>query len=455
MSYQDALLYLNSFFNYESIDQTVLNPSQKNNFFSIERIKNLTSFFDNPQDKLKIIHIAGSKGKGSTASMIAAILQKAGYRIGLYTSPHLISHCERIKINEKDISELELSNLVEEARPIIERFKEKSSLTYFEIFTILAFMYFEKNKVDFAVIETGLGGRLDATNIVAKPLVSVITPVSLDHTHILGDTISQITTEKAEIIKKNSICVSSMQERNAFAIIKEKCQKENTELFTVGRDLCFEVTETGLHNDKFRVYGMGCVFENLQTNLAGSHQVINSACAIASVLVLKKHGVHINPESIEKGLNEVKCPARIEIVRNNPLVVLDVSHNKISAEYLISTLKKTKKHQNIIFIIGICKDKNAHAILSTIVPEAKYAFFTQANTPRALSPEKLKEIALCIDPHKEYFTYNNVEEAYKKARKIAGINDTIVVTGSFYVAGDFLKASSLNSERPETIVGKK
>ena len=248
MTYAAALRYLESFINYERLDNYDYNKS-----FTLERMKNLAGFLGNPQDEISSIHIGGTKGKGSTASFVHSILKNSGFKTGLYTSPHLASFRERIRINDELISEKEVASFLEELKPAINKLGDMPS--FFEIYTALAFLYFKSKKVDFAVYEVGLGGRLDATNVI-NPLVCAITPISYDHMQKLGSTLREIAFEKCGIIKEGCICVSAPQEKEVLDVIEDACSKKNAKLFTVGEDISFEELSSDINKEIFNTTGI-------------------------------------------------------------------------------------------------------------------------------------------------------------------------------------------------------
>ncbi|MDD5027141.1 MAG: Mur ligase family protein, partial [Candidatus Omnitrophica bacterium] len=297
MSYPEAIRYLESLSNYEIISQY---PYQE--VFKLERIQAFLGLIANPESSLRCIHVAGSKGKGSTCAFLTYILREAGFRTGLYTSPHLADFRERIRILlpgpkslkshtefEGMISRARLAQLVSRLKPFIEKYNRTSKfgpLTFFEVYTVLAFLYFQEEKVDFAVLETGLGGRLDATNVVT-PLVSVITPISYEHTDKLGRTLKKIAAEKAGIIKgRNSVVISAVQKKEALAVIRDKCRKKGAELFVTGKNITFRGSAK-----RFTVRGLYADYNDLKIRLCGSHQLENACIALAAIESLRRHNI--------------------------------------------------------------------------------------------------------------------------------------------------------------------
>ncbi len=463
MVYRKALQYLNSFTNYE----------QKNSYscqesFSLESVRNFLKLLGNPQDSLKFLHIAGTKGKGSTCAFVASILKEAGFKVGLYTSPHLSDLRERIRILNPNpvhlrggqgdfagmISNRELVKLVEKIKPLA------PSLSFFEVWTALAFLYFKEKKTDFVVLETGLGGRLDATNVVSA-LVCGITPISFDHTQFLGKTLKKITGEKAGIIKsglgirdlgfvKNNfrtpnpeprtpIIISAPQELSAREVIRGRCRRVGARLYEVGKQI--KVTShksPNINKNRFSVQGILEDYPGLKTRLVGRHQLVNATTAIGMVEALSFYGVKITRDSIKKGIYNTFWPGRCEMVASRPLVVLDGAQNRASAEALKIAVKENFKYKKLILVLGISADKDIKGIAEELVPLADTIILTQANNPRAASSENLEcevRSTECGVPD-EIFKTKSAGEAKNLALQIANKEDLILVTGSLFVVGE-------------------
>jgi len=442
MTYLQAIKYLESFVNYEKFVDYPYKQSLK-----LERIRDFLATISNPQDSLRCIHIAGSKGKGSTCAFITYILREAGFRAGLYTSPHLSDFRERIRIlNPKSlprrqagkshfegmISENELSELAERLKPAIEEYNKNSKygpLSFFEVYTALAFVYFKEKKVDFAVLETGLGGRLDATNVV-NPLVCAVTPISYEHTQKLGNTLREIATEKAGIIKRSPqlSVITAPQEKEAMEAIEKKCKEVDAQLYEVGKDIAYK-----RDNGKFSVKGIFGEYNDLKTNLLGEHQVVNAAVAIGVIDTLRNYGIKIGMEAIREGLDNTLWPGRCEIISKDPLVVLDGAQNIASTRALKKTIKENFKYKKLILVLGISKDKDIKGICNELYDLADEVILTQADNPRATEPEMLAEYFKDKAAH----ITNNVKEAKDLARRLAKKEDSILVTGSLFVVGEF------------------
>jgi len=423
MTYRQVIQYLESFTNYELIPVWPYKESLK-----LERIKDFLALLDNPQESLKCIHVAGTKGKGSTCVFIAYILKQAGFKVGLYTSPHLSDFRERIRILslksriprsspefEGMISKDELSCLVERLKPAIEKYNKNSQygpLSLFEVYTSLAFLYFREKELDFAVLETGLGGRLDATNVV-NPLVCVITPLSYEHTQKLGNTLSKIAAEKAGIIKRGSIVITAPQEEEAMKVIRNRSKEQGATLRQVAR------------------------YKKLKIRLIGEHQLINASVALAAVQALRIYNIRVSADSARKGLHNTIWPGRCEIIRRNPFIVLDGAQNIASAQVLKKAIRgHFQKFRKLILVLGISNDKDILGICHEFYSLADEIILTKANNPRATEPIKLAQYF----SGKKFYITRKVQVAKKKALSLAKKKDLILVTGSLFVVGEFRDA---------------
>lgn len=434
LTYNQAIEYLESFINYEKL-AAPYDPRK----WKLERVERLLEAVGNPHESLKSIHIAGTKGKGSTAAMMDAILRESGFKVGLYTSPHLVSFRERIRINGEMISEDQVRDLMTQMKPHIDELASQSDrfghISFFDIYTALGFLFFAQEQVDFAVLEVGLGGRLDATNVV-NPLVSVITQISYDHIMSLGDTIEDIAAEKAGIVKDNGLVITSPQMAEALEVIKNTCAAKKAKLFEVGKDICFE-KGTGGSPASFSVSGIHSDYENLKVSLAGHHQLINAATAIGALELLRSHGVTISAENIGTGLENVKWPARIEVIQQNPIIILDTAHNAASASALRDTIESNFSYEKLIIILGTSEHKDIRGMGRYLCPIADEIILTKVNNPRAVGPEDMKaELAgICHD----VIIAQDTPSALEKAKSIATPRDLICITGSVYLAGEVMQ----------------
>ncbi len=390
----------------------------------LERISTLLHMLDNPQDKLRIVHIAGTNGKGSTSTMIANMLIADGHKTGLFTSPYVIDFCERIQIDGENVSKNLFAECVTEVREKIEELnKQDIIITEFEAITVSAFLCFFKAECEYVVLEVGLGGRFDATNVVKKPEAIVITSISLDHIAILGDTIEKIAFEKCGIIKESvPIITSSNQKVDALKVIKNTCTENNCKLFVTKPD---EVT---IINDT--IFGTKFVYENntYKTQLTGNHQIENTVNAIECAKILS-----ISQESIKQGVFNTKMIARMEIIGKNPLIIRDGGHNEGCAQALYNFLKKYNV-KNINMLIGLMADKDVEGYVKKIAPLCKSVVTATTSNPRALNGDKLKEITEKYCENTKFI--NNPKEGYKYILSNTDEDETILVCGSFYMMSD-------------------
>jgi dihydrofolate synthase/folylpolyglutamate synthase len=374
--YQHNLAYIYGFTDYE----TAHKPGDPVNY-DLRRVYALMELLGNPHLQARSVHIAGTKGKGSVAVMIASVLTAAGYRTGLYTSPHLVDIKERFRIDGKMISEAEFTRIVDELKPAVNEVNSRAvygRLTTFEVMTALCFMFFARHKVDFQVVEVGLGGRLDATNVVA-PEVCIITPVNLDHTDVLGDTIAKIACEKAGIIKDGVPVVSSPQVNEATGIIERVCLERNARLIKTGVDVRWQ--DKGLIPDGLRLEVEGRLSRyRLTVPMLGRCQMEHAATVVAALEVLEEKGFEISPESISSGLAGVNWPGRFQVIRSNPVIILAGAHNVISARELKKSLLyyyagyfsgNKKSAGRTVLVFGVSSDKDAAGIIKELAPPVR------------------------------------------------------------------------------------
>ncbi|MBN1450339.1 MAG: bifunctional folylpolyglutamate synthase/dihydrofolate synthase [Anaerolineales bacterium] len=422
-AYNLALDYLYSFVDYSLKHASELAKAD----FNLERMFALMDMLDNPQTKYPILHVAGTKGKGSVSALAASALKAAGYKTGLYTSPHLQDYCERIQVNGQPIPHGELAELVEEIKPAVARVP---FLTTFEITTALGFLYFARQNCEAAVIEVGLGGRLDATNIV-MPRVSVITSLSLDHTLVLGDTLAQIAGEKAGIIKPGVPVVSASQKDEALEVLVRIADERGCDLTLVGRDVEFKSLSHSLDGQAFQLSTFNLPPLHLTIPLLGIHQAENAAVAYAA---LKTSGLNVPDESIRKGFAELKWPARFDILRRDPPVVLDVAHNRESALRLRQTLDVFFPDIPVILLFCTLEDKDIAGMLAELSPRVERVVATQADHPRAPSAEwiaeQVEKAGLAVE------AVTPVPAALERALELAGDRKLVLTAGSVAFAGE-------------------
>jgi dihydrofolate synthase / folylpolyglutamate synthase len=438
--YQEALDYLYSFVDF-SLNRSVRYSPE---LFNLQRMMTFMDALGNQERDYPVIHIAGSKGKGSVASLCASALMAAGYRTGLYTSPHLIDFTERIKIDGKNIPYPDLVGQVEKIKPVVATIPD---LTTFEITTALAFLYFSDQKVDAAVIEVGLGGRLDATN-VCHPLVTVITSLSYDHTSLLGETLTEISTEKAGIIKSGVPCVLAPQKDEARLVIERICEERGAPLIKVGKDIFFAPLSRSLENQTLLVWSpseqvdvtafieSGGLDEweptRLTIPLLGFHQVENAATAYTALLVANERGLLVNDTNIRDGFRLVVWPGRFEILQRYPPVIVDSAHNRDSALKLRLAIDDYFPGHPVILVFGVSEDKDIHGMFSELLPRVRQVIITQSYHPRAMQPDNLVEIVHQFG--KPAKAIPDFQEAMITAEKMAAGECVVLITGSVFIA---------------------
>lgn len=426
-AYQDALDYLYSFVDYSLTHKFRFSPDK----FNLGRMFTLLSSLNDPQREYPVIHIAGTKGKGSTAALVASSYQAAGKRTGLYTSPHLHDYAERIQVSGRQISHLELVELVAYLKPYISQVER---LTTFEITTAIAFLYFSRQHVDIAVIEVGLGGRLDATNVV-DPAVSIITSLSMDHVDILGDTLAKIAFEKAGIIKAGRPVVLAPQQLEALSVIEAVVQERQSPLFEVGREFQYAAGEHSLAGQSLDVWQTNPPTEavRLRIPLLGQHQVENAATAYAALLVARQAGLIVPDEAIRRGFETVSWPGRFELLHKDPPFIIDAAHNRKSARRLRQTLDDYLLGLPVVLLFGASEDKDIEGMLAELLPRASRAIMTQSIHPRAMAAEKLAEMVY-QSGGPPVQSISAVEDAVAEAIRTAGKDAAVVATGSLFLA---------------------
>ncbi|HLC34985.1 MAG TPA: folylpolyglutamate synthase/dihydrofolate synthase family protein [Anaerolineales bacterium] len=447
MTYDDALDYLYSYVDY-SLQRTYRYSPQT---FDLNRMRVLLDLLGNPQEAYPVIHVAGTKGKGSVSALTASALRAAGYQTGFYTSPHLVDFSERIQFNGHAIPHERLSELTEQIRPGVAKVP---GLTTFEITTALAFMFFASEKAEVAVIEVGLGGRLDATNVV-QPLVSVITSLSYDHTHLLGHTLAEIAREKAGIVKPGVPLVSAPQESEALRVLKSIAEERQSPLVLVGRDWLFAPLRHSLDGQSLTIWSAASqerVNEYLERSqpqqwewvpprfdipLLGYHQVINATVAYAALQVANGRGLHVSEEAIREGFQTVEWPARFQILHRAPFVVADSAHNRDSARRLRTALDDYFPARRVILIFGASADKDINGILDELVPRVSLVFVTHAEHPRASETDDLVERIRARGCPAEAVV--PVGEALARALENASDEDVVLSAGSMFVSADVLR----------------
>ena len=431
-NYKDALEYLYSFVDFSMQKVETYSPAR----FKLERMEELILSLGKPDTDYPSIHVAGTKGKGSICILCASALQRAGYKVGLYTSPHLFDYAERIQINGEFIPQADLVRMVEILKPHVAAIPE---LTTFEITTALAFLYFAEQKVDVAVIEVGLGGRLDATNII-RPIVSVISSISYDHISLLGDTLTQIAGEKAGIIKTGISVVSSPQDEEVNQVIEQVAHRHGSPLLKVGRDILFKGISSSLADQTIAVWTSDQNPDNaliLSIPLLGTHQIVNAATSYATLQVFDKYGLRVDEEAIIQGFAEAFWPGRFEIIQHSPPVILDCAHNRDFALKLRLTIEEYYPGRQVILIFGASEDKDIQGMFAELLPSVKEMIAVKSYHPRAIDPAKLIDMT---NPYgKTVICVEDIPEAVEKALELADVNTVVLITGSIFVVAEARK----------------
>jgi dihydrofolate synthase/folylpolyglutamate synthase len=397
--------------------------------FNLTQVERILNAIGDPHKEIQTIHIGGTNGKGSTAAMMSSILQKEGYRVGLYTSPHLIRFTERIRVNGKEIEEEEVAALAGWMRKEIEASGILPPFTFFDFTTAMALHHFKQKLVDLAILEVGLGGRLDSTNVV-DPLIAIITNIAKDHEEYLGKSILKIAQEKAGIIKKGRPLITAATQPLVLRLFSKVCQGKESPYFRVGKEFRYVRAEDG----DFDYEGLNRKLWGIHLNLKGFHQVINATTALGAMEVLEDLGYRVSTHAMIDGLKEVDWPGRLEIVSSSPRVILDGAHNPAGALVLKESLEKEFQYQNLILLIGIMKDKDIQSMLYLLAPLADHIILTKPHTDRATPPSLLKK-ALGQNGKKAEIA-EDLREAIERGLSLAQEEDLLCITGSLYTVGE-------------------
>ena len=434
MNYNDAMKYIHEVGNFGSN-------------YGLERTYRILEILHNPQKDLKLIHVAGTNGKGSVTAMISSMLRGCNFKVGMYTSPFLEEFEERIQINGCNIPKDVLGDLVERVKYAVDKVIEEGYThpTEFEIITCLMLLYFKEEKVDYGVIEVGLGGRLDSTNVIT-PILGVITSISLDHTNLLGNTLREIASEKAGIIKEGVPVVTYPQEKEALEVIEETAKNKNAELIKVssdngkfikvfnGNERIYQDILIKANNDEYKV----------RLPLLGKHQVTNLLVAMEAFFkVCNTRNIKFSKDNLLSSLKNVKWIGRLEVMKKNPLVVIDGAHNIQGIKSLKESVKMYFKYKNIYLILGILADKQVEEMIKEITPMAKKVFALTPHSDRAELASKLKQEIVKINEN--CVSYEDYKEAYMKALEEASDEDLILISGSLYMIGDMRKIIRLTN----------
>ncbi|MGB5846034.1 MAG: folylpolyglutamate synthase/dihydrofolate synthase family protein [Anaerolineales bacterium] len=449
--YQEILDYLYSYIDF-SLEKVTRYSAER---FDLDRMREFMAALGNPQNQYKILHIAGTKGKGSVAALCASALQQSGLTVGMYTSPHLQDYAERIQVDGTPIPHDDLIALVEEIKPKITTSPE---ITTFEITTALAYLYFARRDVNVAVMEVGLGGRLDATN-VCVPDVTVITSISYDHTYLLGETLAEIAAEKAGIIKTGIPVIVSSQMAEARETITRIAAERAAPVVEIGEDYLYRLLDKSLSGQSLEVWlasesEQDSAPVRLSIPLLGDHQLQNAATAFAALMVAKEHGIAVSDYGIQHGFRTVQWPGRFEILRQDPALIIDSAHNRDSAQKLYNVLEDYFPGQKVVLVFGASEDKDISGMLTELKPGVDQVVATKSTHPRAADPEELVNLANKLDL--PAILTQTVEEAMIEAEQLSGGKTNILVTGSIFVAAAARSVWLLSvGENDFTHIGKK
>ncbi len=437
MDYQESITRLLRLVDYERVQHAL--PRQKQ-IYDLKRMEILLGRLGNPQLAVPAIHVAGTKGKGSTAAFCDAALHAAGYRTGFYSSPHMHSFTERVRLDSNPLPPAKFASLVEDLWPHQQWVSDhggEGSVSLFEFMTAMAYRCFEEEQVDFQTVEVGLGGRLDATNVL-RPNVCVITSISLDHTAILGDTVEEIAAEKAGIIKPGAAVVVSPQRPGAQVVVAEVCRQKGIEPVWVGQDVTWVAGNNDLTGQSLTVKGQLGEY-HLRIPLLGTHQLENAATAIAAIEALREQDYVIPPEAIALGFGDTKWPCRMEVLARSPLVVADGAHNEYSMTALLASLSTYFPFSSLVVVAGFSRDKNVGEMVNLLGQRAAKVVVTRSRHPRSVRPAILEEQFLGRGVSGVIQT-DCVKEALEQAAQMAGPHDLVLATGSLFVAAEAREA---------------
>jgi dihydrofolate synthase/folylpolyglutamate synthase len=459
-TYEQALQYLYSRVNYERVHGSNYSTSD----FKLTRMRRLLELLGNPHERIPAVHIAGTKGKGSTAAMVASMLTAAGNRVGLFTSPHITDFEERMTVGgvrPERRQVVELVNALIEPVAVLDQDAGLMGPTYFELTTAMAWLYFRQQAAQLVVLEVGMGGRLDATNL-CQPEVCIITSISRDHTQMLGSELSQIAFEKAGIVKPGIPVVSGVLADEARQTVAEICHQQAAPLIQLERDIHYQYDPQGRHSGaapSARTHGTldlqspGGERRGLPLPMLGAHQAHNTALAVSAVEALRQRGWRITAEHILDGLLSVRWPARIEVVSEQPTVIVDAAHNWASVTALLKTLAENFQARSRVLVFAATKDKDVSGMLRQLLPRFDTVILTcYLSNPRVVPLEHLASLVRSLSPAPFHLAADS-PAAWKLARRLAGPEDLICVTGSFFIAAEMrelILAQATDSNRPET-----
>ena len=408
--------------------------------FGLSKTTNLLKAFDNPHRRQKYIHIAGTNGKGSVAAMMESILLKSGLRVGFYSSPHLVRFTERFRINGEEAPPEKVAAIAGELIKVI---RPGPPPTFFEVITAMALIYFARENVDICIMEVGMGGRLDATNVI-RPMVSIITNISLEHQFFLGSRLLDIAKEKGGIIKQGVDMVTAVTQPPIIRLLESICEKKKASMWRVGKDVRYRSK-----GSRFSYYGLDRNFKGVDLGLKGRFQARNAALSLAAIELLERKGYAFPSRDIVEGLKDTKWPGRMHVVSREPLTVLDGAHNPKAIRELAHSIRSEFGYRRLILVIGVMEDKDIGQILKGILPMADYVFYTRPQYYRSASPERLMEEGLRLG--KKGTMVPKICDALDMARKMAEPRDMILVSGSLFTVGEAMTYFDPEKYRPDDI----
>ena len=427
ISYEEAVSYLYSLQKYGIK-------------FGLSKTSNLLKAFGNPHRGQTYLHVGGTNGKGSVASMVESMLMRSGLKVGFYSSPHLVRFTERFRLGGQEVSPEGVADLVREVKEAVDPAEPP---TFFEFTTAMALIHFAREKVDISIMEVGMGGRLDATNVI-RPQASVITNISLEHQAFLGRRLLQIAWEKAGIIKRGVDVVTAVTQPPVVRLFEDICKDRGAPLHRLGKDIRIRIGDSGL-----TYYGLDQDLDRVEVGLLGKHQYRNAALALAAVEILRRKGFHVTEAEMREGLRTPHWPGRMHIVSRNPLVMLDGAHNPAAVKSLLRSVTQDIQYERLILVLGVMADKDISKIVREIVPAADYVICTRPEYYRAAPPETLGKAALPLWRGGEVCP--RLTDALKRARKLAGSEDLILVTGSLFTVGEAMACLEPQTYQPDNI----
>ena len=409
--------------------------------FGLTKTSNLLRAFGDPHKSGKYIHIAGSNGKGSVAAMLESILIESGLKVGFYSSPHLVRFTERFRVNGREISPEKAAGIIGELMDVID---PRHPPTFFEVITALALIYFEREKTDISIMEVGMGGRLDATNVIL-PIVSVITSISLEHQFFLGSRLIDIAREKAGIIKDGVDLITAATQMPVIDLLRATCEEKNAPFWRVGKDITYR-----RNGFKLNYYGLERSFNGLEHGLKGSFQNRNAATTLAVIEIIERKGINVSSLHIKEGLEKTIWPGRMHVISKSPLIVLDGAHNPFAIKVLADSIKRDFTFRRLILVIGVMEDKDVTGILEKIVPVADYIIYTRPDYYRSSDPEDVFKRAVPLKKSGEIVPV--ISQALDRAGKIVDSEDMILITGSLFTVGEALTWFDPEKYRPDDLI---